>query len=264
VNYTALHAANPGPFTGDGNWTYLIPGALPVLIDAGVGNESHLTALAAAAPSGPARVLVTHAHSDHATGAAAIHARWPSAPFAKYPWPERDARYQVQWHSLDDGAVVATDQGELEAVHTPGHSPDHLAFWHAASKTVFVGDLLIQGTTVFIPGSRGGNLSHYLASLRRLRALQPRRALPAHGPAIDDPLALIDHYIAHREQRESQVVAALQSGLDTVDAITASIYSGHAAAILPMAKDSVLAHLRKLSDECRALTDKGAWQLVDP
>ncbi len=72
-----IHAANPGPMTGDGNWTYLIGGSRPVLIDAGVGHASHLDAIASAAPSGPSQVVVTHAHSDHITGAPAIHQRWP-------------------------------------------------------------------------------------------------------------------------------------------------------------------------------------------
>ena len=81
-----LHAANPGPMTGEGNWTYLIGARHPVLIDAGVGHASHLDAIAAAAPRGPSHVLVTHAHSDHVSGAPAIHARWPAARFKKFPW----------------------------------------------------------------------------------------------------------------------------------------------------------------------------------
>ena len=74
MNPRFLHAANPGPMTGEGNWTYLIGDRNPVLIDAGVGNQSHLDAIAVAAPRGPALVLVTHAHSDHVSGAPAIHA----------------------------------------------------------------------------------------------------------------------------------------------------------------------------------------------
>ena len=74
-----LHAANPGPMTGDGNWTYLIGTAHPLLIDAGVGNASHLDAIAGAAPNGLEHLVVTHAHSDHIAGAPSIHERWPSA-----------------------------------------------------------------------------------------------------------------------------------------------------------------------------------------
>jgi glyoxylase-like metal-dependent hydrolase (beta-lactamase superfamily II) len=261
LNVIPIHAANPGPFTGDGNWTYLIPGERPVVIDAGVGNSQHLDALAAAAPDGPAAVIVTHAHSDHAAGVPAIQRRWPAARFFKYPWPERDARYDVPWERLDDGAQVATGEGPLLAVHTPGHSPDHLSFWHAGSRTIFAGDLLIAGGTVFIPASSGGNLAAYLDSLARVAALEPARALPAHGPVIEEPVTLITHYLEHRRQREEQVIAALASGAHTIETITDRIYAGYASAVIPAARESVLAHLNKLGHEQRVNRDGDRWTL---
>lgn len=258
----SLHAANPGPLTGSGNWTYLIAGDEPVLIDAGVGHAAHLDALEAAAPGGPARVLVTHAHGDHASGAAAILDRWPSARFAKRPWPGRDPALAAGWHPLDDGARVPTGEGDLEVLHTPGHAPDHLAFWHASSGTVFAGDLLVLGSTVFIPASSGGSLVEYLRSLRRLLALNPRRALPAHGPAIDDPQALIRHYLDHRHQREVQVLTALESGRATLPAIASRLYANLTPALLPMAQESVLAHLLKLAQDGLARQDGDRWAIV--
>lgn len=255
---TLLHAANPGPYTGDGNWTYLIPGDRPVLIDAGVGHDAHLDAIGAAAPGGPADVIVTHAHSDHASGAPAIQSRWPSARVSKMPWPDRDA--EMPWRPLADGDTVMTGAGPLEVLHTPGHSPDHLALWHAESRTVFVGDLLQLGTTVFIPASAGGSLADYLRSLDHLRQLAPVRAWPAHGPVIEDPIALIDYYVEHRRQREEQVLAALAEGLDTVEAITTRIYVALEPALLPMARESVLAHLMKLEDEGEARGVGPVWR----
>lgn len=254
-----IHAGNPGPFTGDGNWTYLIPGPRPVLIDAGVGNVQHLEAVAAAVHGGPAEVVVTHAHSDHASGAPAICERWPATRFSKHPWPERDGRYDVAWHALSEGDRVPTGEGPLDVIHTPGHSPDHLALWHAQSRTLLVGDLLIEGNTVFIPASSGGNLTDYLDSLRRLADLEPLRALPAHGPVIEDPLRLIAHYLDHRRQREEQVLSALQSGADTVETITDRIYAGHPSAVIPMARESVLAHLLKLLQEGRVNRNGDRW-----
>ena len=259
---TALHAGNPGPFTGEGNWTYLIPGPQPVLIDAGVGHVPHLDAIEAASAGGPAKVLVTHAHSDHASGAPAMHARWPSAQFLKMPWPERDAKLAVPWQVIRPGDGVPTGAGDLEAIHTPGHSPDHLAFWHEPSRTVFVGNLLVAGTTVFIPASDGGNLTEYLRSLHRLLELQPLRAWPAHGPVIDDPAALIRHYLDHRRHRELQVLAALAAGPSTVARITDVIYQRLTSALTPMARESVLAHLRKLEDEGRARHDGSQWTVA--
>jgi ribonuclease/clavin/mitogillin len=256
---TPLHARNPGPYTGDGNWTYLIPGARPVLIDAGVGQPEHLDAIAAGASGGLADVVVTHAHSDHAAGAPALQSRWPSARFSKLPWPERDT--EVVWTPMADGDTVMTGAGPLEVLHTPGHSPDHIALWHAESRTVFVGDLMQLGTTVFIPASAGGNLVDYLASLNRLLQLAPVRAWPAHGPVIEDPLALIHYYLDHRRQREEQVLAALADGLATVEAITDRIYTNLAPALTPMARESVLAHLVKLEEERRARRAGPSWAL---
>ena len=257
---TLLHAGNPGPFTGEGNWTYLIPGERPVLIDAGVGHDAHLDAIAAAAPAGPADVIVTHAHSDHASGAPAIRARWPAAALIKMPWPERDEG--VPWQSIADGDTVMTGAGRLEVLHTPGHSPDHIALWHADSRSLFVGDLLVLGSTVFIPASDGGNLADYLASLELLRQLSPVRAWPAHGPVIEEPVALIDKYVEHRRQREDQVLAALAEGLDTVDAITTRIYIALKPALLPMARESALAHLLKLEGEGKARRHGAGWVAV--
>ena len=254
---TLLHAGNPGPFTGEGNWTYLIPGDCPVLIDAGVGQAAHLDALAASVPAGPTEVIVTHAHSDHTGGAPVIQSRWPSARFSKCPWPQRDG--SMPWRPLVEGDTVMTGAGPLVVLHTPGHSPDHIALWHADSRALFVGDLLVLGSTVFIPASDGGNLVDYLASLERLRQLSPARAWPAHGPVIEDPIALIDKYVAHRRQREHQVLDALAEGLATVDAITTRIYVALKPALLPMARESVLAHLVKLEGEGKARRDGVGW-----
>ena len=246
--------------TGGGNWTYLLPGSPSVLVDAGVGQTAHLDALFALVPDGPDVVLVTHVHPDHSSGAPAIAARAPRARFAKFPWPERDALVGVAWTALADGERVDTGSGPLEVVHTPGHSPDHVVFWHAASRTAFVGDLLVQGSTVVIPASHGGSLSAYLASLERVAGLAPVRALPGHGPVIDDPLALIAHYLAHRRLREQQVVEALSAGDRSPAAIASRIYTGLAPALLPQAHDSVLAHLVKLEDDGVVIRDEHGWR----
>lgn len=255
-----LHAGNPGPYTGDGNWTYLIAGPRPVLIDAGVGQTAHLDAIAAEASGDLAEVLVTHGHSDHAAGAPAIRSRWPSARLSKMPWPGHDT--DVAWAPMADGDAVMTGAGPLEVLHTPGHSPDHIALWHADSRTVFVGDLLQMGTTVFIPASSGGSLADYLASLNRLLRLAPVRAWPAHGPVIEDPLALIHYYLDHRRQREEQVLTALADRLATVEAITERIYTTIAPALMPMARESVLAHLVKLEGDGRARRSGDRWTVT--
>jgi len=253
-----LHAANPGPMTGEGNWTWLIDGAEPVLIDAGVGEASHLDAIDDAAGPRRLHLVVTHAHSDHIAGAPAIRERRPASVLSKLPWAERDGA--LPWVPLADGAVIPTGAGELEVLHTPGHAPDHVCLWHAGSRTLFVGDMLVLGSTVVIPGSHGGSLADYLRSLDRLLRLGPERAFPAHGPMIENPQALIHHYREHRARREEQVMAVLEAGPATPDDITARLYPDLRAALTPMARESVLAHLLKLADEGRVLRAGGRWQ----
>lgn len=257
-----IHAGNPGPLTGAGNWTYLLPGATPTLVDAGVGAPAHIEEVARLAGDTLAQVLVTHAHGDHASGAPALAARWPRARLAKMPWPGRDARHEVSWQPLADGAVVPAGDIRLDVLHTPGHAPDHLAFWHAESRTLFAGDLLILGTTVFIPASSGGSLVDYLHSLRRVLALDPRRVLPAHGPAIEDPRSLLTGYLEHRHQRERQVLTALESQSRTIAEIVAQIYPGLGRAVVPMAEETVLAHLQKLDHDGLASREGDRWSVV--
>ncbi len=261
MDVVSLHAGNPGPMTGSGNWTYLVPGPAAVLIDAGVGHAAHLDAIVAAAPQGPADVLVTHIHSDHSAGAPALAVRLPRARFRKFPWAGRDGEVPVAWTPVADGDEIQTGSGVLRVVHTPGHSPDHIVLLHAESGTAFTGDLLVQGGTVVIPALHGGVLADYLRSLERLAASGIRRALPAHGPVIDDPLALIAHYQAHRRQREQQVLEGLAQGPATIAAIAGRIYRGLDAALVPQAHESVLAHLEKLAGEGTAERLDGAWRL---
>lgn len=265
MNPIAIHACNPGPITGAGNWTWLIPGRVPTLVDAGTGDARHLHGLDAAL--GGARleqVLVTHAHGDHAAGAPAIAARFGTARFLKKPWRERDGRWAVSWLPIEDGESIAAGDTTLTAVHTPGHSPDHLCFWHEATRSLFCGDLAIQGATVWIPPQLQGDMSAYLASLERVLALAPERMFPAHGSVIDNPQKLLRHYLKHRREREEQVLDALRRGDTTAGAIAARIYAGQSAAVLTLATESVTAHLIKLERERRVRCDSDAWHIIEP
>ena len=265
MNPVPIHAFNPGPITGAGNWTWLLRGTVPTLIDCGAGDARHLDAVAAALQGATlAQVLVTHAHSDHAAGAPAFAERFPGVRFRKMPWDERDGKWPVAWEPLADGEEVDAGDVRLRAVHTPGHAPDHLCFWHQDSHALFGGDLAVQGTTVWIPTSLGGDLAAYLASLERVIALAPARIYPAHGAVIDDPDDLLRGYLAHRREREAQVLAALRDGDHDPDAIVEHIYRGIKDRLIPMAKESVLAQLQKLERDGRVRRDGEAWHIIAP
>lgn len=249
--------------TGAGNWTWLLPGRIPTLIDAGTGEPQHLAALTAALGAAPlAQVLITHAHTDHASGAPAIAARMPTARFRKMLWPERDAKWPVRYEPLSDGEAIEAGDDSLVVVHTPGHAPDHVCFWHEPTRTLFCGDLAVKGTTVWIPANLQGDLAAYLRSLERVVALRPDRMLPAHGPVIDQPEALLRGYLEHRREREQQIVDALKAGDTTPDAITARVYRGLKAELLPMAQEGVVAHLVKLEQERRVRREADRWTMI--
>jgi endoribonuclease LACTB2 len=249
--------------TGGGNRTYLVaaPGGDALLIDAGVGADGHLANLESTLDrlsSRLAMLFVTHAHADHISGAPAIHSRFPGVMPWKFPWPEEDARYAgFFWMPMMDGTGVQVAGEHFVVLHTPGHSPDHVAIWHKPTRTMFSGDLVALGTSVVIQASRGGNLKEYLDSLERLRRLKPARLLPAHGPDIDDPEAVLSGYIAHRLMRERQVLDALGAGRRTISAIAGSIYDDLSAALRPAAEENVRAHLEKLRDEGRVAAFEG-------
>ena len=263
MRITLIPGCNPGPYTGAGNNTYLLAGREPTLIDAATGEAGHLAALDAALGGAPlSRVLVTHAHPDHAAGAPGLAVRWTGAAFFKLPWPERDGEYRVDWRPLADGDAVDAGDGALRVLHTPGHAPDHVCFLDEREGALFCGDLLIQGGTVVVPGSYGGNLKDYLASLARIRALRPARVLPAHGPEIDDAAALIDHYVAHRRRRDDEILSALRQGHTTQAAIVRAVYPELAAELHGAAGESVLAHLRNLETEGAVRRRDAAWEAI--
>jgi glyoxylase-like metal-dependent hydrolase (beta-lactamase superfamily II) len=227
-------AGNPSEWTGPtGNNTWLLVGREPALVDAGTGLPEHVDAVARALEgAGLARVLITHWHPDHVSGLPALKARW---------------KHLVV---VESGTTpVPAGDGELEIIPTPGHAPDHLCFFDRTSGDLYCGDLARRGGTIVIPVSKGGDLRAYLASLRRVRDLDPRRLLPGHGPIVDDPIALLDEYIAHREQREQQILKAILDGARTVPDIVRRVYPALPASLSDAAAESVRAHLVKLRDD---------------
>lgn len=262
-NPILIEAHNPSPMTGKGNNTYLLVGSSEAaLVDAGVGDARHLAEINRHLTENRTElghVFVTHAHADHASGAPALVVAHPGASFHKFPWPDDDRNYPVDWEPLREGETVVAGGEPLVVLHTPGHSPDHVVFWHEPSRTAFTGDLVVPGGSVMIAASRGGDLRQYLAALERILSLEPSRLLPAHGAEVSNPAAVLNQYLDHRRMREQQVIAALAAGRDTVQTIAESIYDGLATALMPAARENVRAHLEKLKAEGAAFDADGRW-----
>jgi len=203
-----LHAGNPGPFTLDGTRTHLVGRREIAVVDPGPDVQAHVRALLhLLTDASRVTILVTHGHRDHAGAAQALSEATGSPVLGAAPGAL----------PLGDGAVIPTDQGELVAIHTPGHTREHLAFLHPDSGTLFPGDLLLgQGDTTWV-GSYPGSVSDYLHSLDRLGGLGLRRLLPAHGPPLEDPAEAIARFRRHRLDRIRQVEHLLEPGLRQVD-----------------------------------------------
>jgi glyoxylase-like metal-dependent hydrolase (beta-lactamase superfamily II) len=259
-----LLAPNPSLLTGLGTNTFLVTDAASgavVVIDPGpddVPDHLHRIAETVAARGTAQAILVTHGHPDHADGAAALRDLLgvPVFAWSREGVPATDV-------ALADGEMIAVGGRRLRALHTPGHRFDHLCFLLEDAETLFVGDLIAgEGTVVIAPPE--GDLLDYRASLHRLLALDLRLILPAHGPAIADPRAVLTYYISHREAREQQVLGALAAaaGPQTVMQLVEVIYVDVNSELHPVAAHSVLAHLYKLEREGRVhRVDEERWSL---
>jgi glyoxylase-like metal-dependent hydrolase (beta-lactamase superfamily II) len=253
-------APNPGPYTLEGTNTWVVgaPGGPVIVIDPGPDDPGHLDEVARSAGTHVAAVLVTHDHPDHAPGAAAFAAR-VGAPLHAF-------RLAGAEH-LRDGQRVHAGGLALTAVHTPGHTSDHMAFHVPAEGALFTGDAVLGRGTSFIDPP-DGDLGQYLRSLARMQELAPRTIYPGHGPIVLDAGAKLREYLDHRAEREQQIVDAISHGPRTIADLVAEIYAAYPLEVHELAARSVLAHLLKLSADGRAAHegrgDDARWEAVAP
>jgi glyoxylase-like metal-dependent hydrolase (beta-lactamase superfamily II) len=234
MNIRSLTAPNPGPFTLDGTKTYLLDDH--AVIDPGPAIESHIEAIRVAMPK-LATIFITHRHADHAP--AAVPLKGATGARIVAPRNVLDETDEI----VSGGEVV---EG-LEVIATPGHTNEHVCFL-TRDGDLFTGDTILGfGTTAIFPPD--GNMADYLASLRVLRAKEPKRIYPAHGPVRDDAVALIDEYIAHRLEREQQVIDSLRAGPRTIPRLRVAIYPDLDPRLHGGAEVQLSAHLIKLQDE---------------
>lgn len=239
-------APNAGPLTGSGSNTYLVGIDEIVVVDPGPDDAGHVDAIVGCGGDRIRWILLTHGHADHAGAAAALSA----ATGAEI----------LGFGAMADGFELEGTEFGLEAMHTPGHSADHLCFLLEEERMLFTGDTVIDGSTVEI-SPPDGDMAAYLASLERLssRRLRLRTIAPGHGALIDDPAARLAGYLAHRLAREAAIVAALDSGAATLDQVVERVYVGLAPALRSAATHTAYAHLLKLAGEGRVATADGAW-----
>ena len=236
----SITAPNPGPFTLDGTRTYLL--GETAVIDPGPAIDTHVRAIVEAMPQ-LTLILLTHRHGDHAPAALPLK----KATGARIYAPE--GVLEDVDHRVSDGETIDVGGSRVEVIATPGHTAEHVCYL-SPDGDLFTGDTILgTGTTAIFPPD--GNMGDYIRSLRVLRTRNPRRIWPGHGPTRDDAVALIDEYIAHRLEREAQVLSAFAAGAKTVEEIRRHIYTDLDERLHRAAEIQVEAHLIKLREEGR-------------
>ena len=232
-------APNPGPYTGPGTNTYVVvDDGEAVIIDPGPTIPEHELAIVdALGDDRPVAVVVTHTHPDHAPLANPLATRLGVPALGHAPGPEfrPDLR-------LADGDVVRFGGRELVAVHTPGHTADHLCF--LLGDRLFTGDHIMEGSTVVIDDAAA-----YLRSLERVRDLGVEILEPGHGRRMVDAGRVVDEYLAHRRLRERQLFDAVARGARSIGELVEEVYPDVPPSLRPAATHQVGVQLRKLADE---------------
>lgn len=252
-------AGNASPLTFKGTNTYLVGMTELAVIDPGPADETHHAAILKAAAGRPIRqILVTHAHRDHVDGAAALkeatgaqvlgYGREAFAPIGPKTNPQGSEFIDYVFSpdvKLGHGDVVEEKEWRLQAIHTPGHAPDHLCFALLGRSVLFSGDhVMAWNTTLVAPPE--GSMADYVDSLSLLLPRAESVYLPGHGDRLDDPQRTVRAYLLHRRWREEQVLEAIRGGIGTIQSIVPVIYPTIDQKLSSAAALSVQAHVEHL------------------
>src|SRR6516162_6748839 len=246
-------ARNPSPFTFRGTGTYVIGSGEVAVIDPGPDLTEHVEALLAGlARERVTHILITHTHRDHSPAAAALKAAtgaatWGFGPHAGGKRGEPGVEEGGDWDfapdvTVHDGDTVVGKDWRFEAVHTPGHTSNHLCFALADSGILFSGDH-VMGWSTSVISPPDGDMTAYMASLDKLLGRPDAVYWPTHGPAITEPQVHVNAFIVHRRERETAILDCLAADVGHIDAIVERLYIGLQPGLRRAAGRSVHAHL---------------------
>ncbi len=260
-------ANNPGPFTFRGTGVYIVGTRDVAVIDPGPNIPEHLDALKRALTGlRVTHILITHTHADHSPAAAPLKEWSGAATYAFGPHPaasddgarveEGGDRAFVPDVRLKDGDAIEAGGATFDCLHTPGHISNHMCYALRREKALFTGDHVMGwSTSVVIPPL--GDMTDYMASLGKLIARGDRILYPTHGGPIENPKPFLEAYLAHRVEREEQIVACLREGRATIAEIVARLYADIDPRLHPAAALTVQAHLIKLEKDGRVTAQGG-------
>lgn len=261
-------AGNPGPFTFRGTGTYIVGHDEVAVIDPGPDLPEHLDAiLKAIEDEKVAAILVTHNHADHSPLARPLAQRTGAVTYG-CPLDHAPGRMAVKVEDDHDvgfiadvtvceGGTIAGPGWTIEAIPTPGHTSNHICYALAEENALFSGDHIMGwSTTVIVPPD--GDMGDYYESLRRVRARNFATLWPTHGPPITAPGPFIDAYMAHRQDRERQILEQLAKGRTRIAQMVPEMYAAVDARLHPAAAQSVLAHMLHLVKSGTAVAEDAA------
>ena len=260
---------NPGPFTFKGTLSYIVGRGQVAIIDPGPLDEAHIAALLDAVRGETVtHIFVTHTHRDHSPAVPAIKAATGALVLAEGPHraarplnvgeaPRLDASNDTEFRpdrALADGEIVTGAGWTIEAVATPGHTANHMAFALAEANLLFSGDHVMAWSTPVVAPPDGA-MSDYMASLHKLARRSEEIYLPGHGGAVREAPRFVQHYIRHRQGREESILHRLAKGEADIATIVRAIYIGLDPRLIRAAGLSVLAHLEDLVTRGLVATD---------
>jgi glyoxylase-like metal-dependent hydrolase (beta-lactamase superfamily II) len=260
---------NPSPFTYKGTVSYIIGRGKVAIVDPGPLDDAHATALLDAVRGETVtHIFVTHTHRDHSPGVPAIKAATGALVLAEGPHrasralnvgeaPRLDASNDTDFkpdRALADGEVVRGDGFTIEAVTTPGHTANHMAFAFKEANLIFSGDHVMAWSTPVVAPPDGA-MSDYMASLNKLAKRTEPIYLPGHGAMVRDAPNFVQYYIRHRQGREASILHRLAKGETDIPTIVRAVYIGLDPRLIKAAGLSVLAHLEDLTTRGQVVTD---------
>jgi glyoxylase-like metal-dependent hydrolase (beta-lactamase superfamily II) len=272
-------AKNPGPFTFTGTGVYIVGHGDVCVIDPGPDLDTHFEALKEAlAGETISHVLVTHPHLDHSPLAHPL-ARWAGCSVLASGLQAKSTTSEVRLEAgdddrfhpdapLSDGTLIAGDGWTIEAIATPGHTSNHMCYALLEENALFSGDHIMGwSTTVISPPD--GDMDDYLNSLTKIAERHFATIWPTHGPPITDPAPFVAAYIAHRLDRENQIVAQLALGQTKIKEFVPIMYANVDQRLWPAACHSVMAHMTRLVKNGRVTLSAGdgvdgVYRLAEP
>jgi len=269
-------ANNPGPFTFTGTGTYIIGKENLAIIDPGPIDQNHFDAIIKSTKGQTiTHILLTHNHNDHSPLAKKIKEETGAKIYFKNL--SNDIQTEDQFEEgydkdiegdieLSDGDIIETNEWTVEAIHTPGHTSNHICYSLTEEDVLFSGDHVMGwSTTVIVPPD--GDMNDYINSLKKLLKRSENNFYPTHGPIIERPKELVAKYIEHRMEREKQISEAIKLGNKKIPDMVKIIYKDVDISLHPAAAMSTLAHLIRMKENNEIAVSgnnlNGTYELVD-